>query len=1195
MMNRLYIWLSGFLLNFRIQERQEKKRNVFEFINRARWRVDKKILNLFCGATMVGKDMSSMWRKRRIPPIRTWMSAAFLMLFATASVYAGDFVNTGTISNTGRIRVKYGVLGLPDSLGGMFEYFGRTQTVQGLTYDSLALTGDSVKTVSGSKDLAILENVSVASAVTLNIPSTQTMALSQSSGRLTENGIVHGKVTKTVNLNTSADSSDFGGIGLSVRSDGTAVPGTTQIVRYTGTAPIGASGAFTRYYVVTPSDTASRGRIIFTYNSTDDVPSGYSASTPRELWRSVNNGVTWRRQRTTQSGNQLQKSGNYLAGTWTASDTLHLLGRSNYEGDPDSLSHTGPDSLRSKTKQNLSPFIAKVTDVYGNSIANAKVRLAITSIPAGATGQMITDSAGNALSADSTVLYADANGNVKVGMKLGSKRGSYKLQAKGDSIATPQLYFTGYADASVSALATVSTPSSDSISAATVPIVIEAKDEDNLAVSDVNVKFEIVNAPSGASGYALLNPDSLTNSSGQAQAALRLGQKSGTYRIKVSSSDIDSVKYYNVVATPGVPMSLTAAQGSNQSKTILQPLDTLFTVHLTDRASNAIAGDTAYFNLTSVPDSTYGQSLSATAVVTDSLGNASTRLTLGSKVGSYVVSATASKLNGFAQQFSAKAIHGAAKYFAYKMGTEQKKTVLSTLDTALAVKVTDDGGNAIQNYGVHYVISSQPAGAHGASFSSSSTVTDTTILSDSVGTALAWLKLGSKVGTYDVAAIGLTSDTIHFKLIGKVGPAYAMDSISGTSQHGQIGDQLGEFTIHVADIGGNAIAGDTVKFSIASTPKYAAGDTLSTYAAVTDENGYAATKLTLGSRVGIYAIKASVTGVSDTTFSVSAMMVMADANHDNRQNIGDLTTVIDHILGKKLLTGYNFIRADIYPTNSDGSVGDGVVDISDLIALRDSLINGVWDPALDWLPVSASVTKIMAHITNKPMAVYDIQTTDEAKASMALTYVGSRLGLINTVPINGLQAIIYLKQHVAIDTFDVIFDRAKMMTVKVKTVGNEIHVLAYNMSNTPIAADSGALFRLPLKLNSVNDIDSVRVFVSADSNTATMALAATEDIKTSIPQTWQLYQNYPNPFNPSTRIQFDVPEEAGRVPRIAIQIFNILGQKVKTIERGNYDAGRYTVEWNGTNEGGTRVASGVYFYRILAGDYSHTMKMVLIK
>jgi flagellar hook assembly protein FlgD len=76
---------------------------------------------------------------------------------------------------------------------------------------------------------------------------------------------------------------------------------------------------------------------------------------------------------------------------------------------------------------------------------------------------------------------------------------------------------------------------------------------------------------------------------------------------------------------------------------------------------------------------------------------------------------------------------------------------------------------------------------------------------------------------------------------------------------------------------------------------------------------------------------------------------------------------------------------------------------------------------------------------------------------------------------------------------------------------------------------------------------------------------------------------------------FDVPEVEGKIPRVAIQIFNVLGQKVKTLEPGVKDARRYTVIWNGTNESGTRVASGVYFYRLLAGDHISTKKMVMVK
>ena len=74
-----------------------------------------------------------------------------------------------------------------------------------------------------------------------------------------------------------------------------------------------------------------------------------------------------------------------------------------------------------------------------------------------------------------------------------------------------------------------------------------------------------------------------------------------------------------------------------------------------------------------------------------------------------------------------------------------------------------------------------------------------------------------------------------------------------------------------------------------------------------------------------------------------------------------------------------------------------------------------------------------------------------------------------------------------------------------------------------------------------------------------------------------------------------MPEVAGKIPRAAVQIFNILGQHIMTLERGIHDAGRYSVVWNGMNTNGVRVASGVYFYRLLAGEYVSTKKMVMLK
>ena len=94
-----------------------------------------------------------------------------------------------------------------------------------------------------------------------------------------------------------------------------------------------------------------------------------------------------------------------------------------------------------------------------------------------------------------------------------------------------------------------------------------------------------------------------------------------------------------------------------------------------------------------------------------------------------------------------------------------------------------------------------------------------------------------------------------------------------------------------------------------------------------------------------------------------------------------------------------------------------------------------------------------------------------------------------------------------------------------------------------------------------------------------------------VPDKFELSQNVPNPFNPDTKISYALPE-AGFVD---VEIYNILGQKVKTLVNGYQDAGNYSVTWNGDDEYGSSVASGVYFYRFNSGQYKDIKKMVLMK
>jgi hypothetical protein len=88
-----------------------------------------------------------------------------------------------------------------------------------------------------------------------------------------------------------------------------------------------------------------------------------------------------------------------------------------------------------------------------------------------------------------------------------------------------------------------------------------------------------------------------------------------------------------------------------------------------------------------------------------------------------------------------------------------------------------------------------------------------------------------------------------------------------------------------------------------------------------------------------------------------------------------------------------------------------------------------------------------------------------------------------------------------------------------------------------------------------------------------------------------LDQNHPNPFNPATDISFSLPSAA----RVTLEIYNILGERVATLVDSELGAGSHTVTWNSTDISGNTVASGVYFYRLQAGETVMTKKMVLLQ
>ena len=111
------------------------------------------------------------------------------------------------------------------------------------------------------------------------------------------------------------------------------------------------------------------------------------------------------------------------------------------------------------------------------------------------------------------------------------------------------------------------------------------------------------------------------------------------------------------------------------------------------------------------------------------------------------------------------------------------------------------------------------------------------------------------------------------------------------------------------------------------------------------------------------------------------------------------------------------------------------------------------------------------------------------------------------------------------------------------------------------------------------------------SDTASMVVSVAgpigiEQTESSSPVKYSLSQNHPNPFNPVTTISYSLPRSGD----VTLIIYNLLGEEIARLVDGFQQAGEHTTVWNASN-----VSSGIYFYRLRAGDFTQTKKMVLLK
>jgi len=320
------------------------------------------------------------------PVLARGMLVLLFIVSMIAHSSAQNLINSGTINNTGTIRVKGEASGLPSAIDGIFEYFGASQNVPAVQYKNLVLSGSGTKSTE-TGDFGVTTDLSIASLVTLSIESSSTITLG---GTLSEQGKLTGAIKKTVDLSGSTTSSDFGGIGATISWSGTE-PGSTSVMRSSGTALTGnGNQSIKRYYDIVPTTNSGlNATLVFEYS--DDELNSQNAST-LELWRSIDGGVTWIRQggAVDTAAKTITKDGITSFSLWTAADADHPLGTSAIVVNA-KIFLQGPYSNGSmSTALNGGGYIP-LDQPYNTSPWNYAGTESVTSVPAGVVDWMLVD------------------------------------------------------------------------------------------------------------------------------------------------------------------------------------------------------------------------------------------------------------------------------------------------------------------------------------------------------------------------------------------------------------------------------------------------------------------------------------------------------------------------------------------------------------------------------------------------------------------------------------------------------------------------------------------------------------------------------------------------------------------------------------------------------------------------------------
>jgi len=323
----------------------------------------------------------------------------------------------------------------------------------------------------------------------------------------------------------------------------------------------------------------------------------------------------------------------------------------------------------------------------------------------------------------------------------------------------------------------------------------------------------------------------------------------------------------------------------------------------------------------------------------------------------------------------------------------------------------------------------------------------------------------------------------------------------------------------------------------------------------------------------------NVNSAGDETITVTNRTSKGDVNLDDRIDVLDILLVVDYITGRTTLSGAQFAAADMYPYPA----GNGVVNVQDLSLLQRTILTNMYPDSMRIMKSFSPVVVASTARTSLSGSGTDASITLHASES------GIAIRLSNSVPVKGLQIALRNVRSVPGD----MNVRTAFGEAYCHHGGDILTMLIYSPTGETLPPGDRTVAVLPFVVPNPGDITLAGLTLAGADNRALEAVESSisHEAAERIPASFALHQNYPNPFNPSTEIRFSLPQSS----EVRLVVYNTLGQETRTLFAGHAEPGTRAVQWDGKDDRGGALSSGMYICRMTAGDVVQSIKMLLLK